>query len=502
MLSSRRTVGTAQGVRLSTSSLPSLGVPTRINSFLSFAAVLLLALSFPIQVYSNSPYPSLVPYLLIGINLILNVNSPAASRRIRNSTQSQISPMVVGYSLLVLLTTGSQIAFSVISVDEALAAFVTYVLPVGFYYHFRRRASEREIRSVLIAIAIAGLISGMYFAYDSYLKLALNQVNDYATRAFQYSLDRSGALETEANIARVSIVGRSQGLLQSQSVSGSWVALGAFAALALLPINQTAVRRLVVLVFGAILALGLNFTSILAFASIMLLFEFGGLSGLRGHFLRFALNMFPLALVIAAVRFLTLWISGDGMSGFAADVFYDQVDWALGRDAARASAIELICGAVNSYLRHIGEFPFTLLFGDGFSSFGLMKAGDVGFVDTLAKFGLPFYLAVILGLGRLVAKGLRDLARDLGRDGLDRANNEPISAIQFAICVTLLVFISDFHYSVWSAKSILPIVFFALALYDRYLQLPSSFAFQPNEVPCRSIQAAPSSRWNTVMGRV
>jgi len=35
-----------------------------------------------------------------------------------------------------------------------------------------------------------------------------------------------------------------------------------------------------------------------------------------------------------------------------------------------------------------------------------------------------------------------------------------------------MVLISEGHYSVWAAKSVLPIVFFALALYDRYLTAP------------------------------
>ncbi|HDY87946.1 MAG TPA: hypothetical protein ENH82_07525, partial [bacterium] len=257
---------------------------TTIKSLLWFCAILLLVFSFPMQVYANNPYPSLLPYLLIGLIVMLSFFFP------RKHCFSDINPrknrsinfMVGIYLFLLLLNTEWQTLFGIINPYEGISALVIYLLPVVFYWYFRKIASEQEIRSVLLAIFVAGLIVGVYFVYDSYLKLGLDRVNDYAHKAFQYSIQRSNQTVEMANQMRISS-SRSMGLLQHHSVSGAWVILGSFAALFFLPLKHRVFRRVVFFVFGMILLLGLNFTSIIVFSVTMFLFEFGGISLLRGR---------------------------------------------------------------------------------------------------------------------------------------------------------------------------------------------------------------------------
>jgi hypothetical protein len=162
------------------------------------------------------------------------------------------------------------------------------------------------------------------------------------------------------------------------------------------------------------------------------------------------------------------------MSEFIVKIFLFQKDLALGTGADNQSMIGLVIDAIKAYLQHIFNFPITLLLGDGFSSFGLMKNGDIGFIESMAKFGLPFFLAIVFGLLGLIKSGLGQIkvlrsVKVKGSVGL-----LPDRIIEFAICVTLLVLITEGHYTVWADKSILPIVFFVIAIYGRYLSVTPS----------------------------
>ena len=66
--------------------------------------------------------------------------------------------------------------------------------------------------------------------------------------------------------------------------------------------------------------------------------------------------------------------------------------------------------------------------------------------------------------------------------------------LRFALCVTLLILVTEVHYTVWTSKSVLPIVFFALALYDRYLMHRSLAPVDREAV----VRPAPAHSMNTM----
>lgn len=436
----------------------------KLKNVLWFCAVLLVALSFPIQVITGSPYPSLLPYLIAGGIFVLRSLS---ARRLITGTRtgrrfSNISAMVTLYLFLLLLDTGWQASLGVISAYQMLTALTIYLLPVVWYWYFRRAASEYEIRTVLRAITVAGIVAGVYFAYDSYLKLALGHTSAYANQAFQYTLARRGTDEASENTARIASGGRGFGLLESHSVSGTWVVLGALAALSLLPPKRNAFRGLTILAFGAMLLLGLNFTTIVAFAAIMFLVEFGGIRFLVGKVSSaVARDLAAFGLIAFLSASVALWLVSGPMAEFILRNLAGQKDLALGTGDAALTMSSLVRSYFATYVQHVSDYPLTLLLGDGFTSFGMPKGGDVGLIESMARFGLPFFLAVIYGLFRLARSAVRQI-------GVKRALRTT-RMLRFALCVTLLILITEVHYSVWNTKSVLPILFFALALYDRYL---------------------------------
>jgi hypothetical protein len=456
-----------------------------MKSLLWFWAVILLALSFPMQVYFESPLPSLLPYVLIGVIFWLTrFQERIRPRQGRSPGQSRnISLMVWCFLSLILLNTSWQISFGVITVNEGISSLAIFFLPVVFFWYFRRTASEIEIRGVLLAIVVAGLIVGLYFAWDSYLKLALGQISDYALRAFQYSLDRANAGATDANTARVNLGSRSLGLLEHHSVSGAWVVLGALAALALLPQDRRILRRGVVWLFGSMLFLGLNFTAIIAFAIIVYLLEFGGVAALRGRVSKRTLPSLMSFVALGGLAVVVvLWMAGELMSDFVRGIVFGQMDLLFGTGESTGNYADLVTSNMAGYIRHVSDAPFTLLIGDGFSSYGLPRGGDTGLIETMAMFGLPFFWAVLFGLLGLVMAGTRQVEAAAGR-GV--AEPESSRILRFAIGVSLLVLITEGHYTVWPTKSILPLLFFSLAIYDRHcMPRPRRLSVdQPGERP-------------------
>lgn len=440
-----------------------------LKSAMWFAAVLLLVVSFPLQVYFNSPFPSLLPYVLVGLVLLLTWAIPRVrADRAEVHRRKTMDTIIAIYGLLVVFNTAWQTAFGVVAPEEAGTAFVNYLLPVVFYLYFARVATEREIRAVLLAAVIGGLIAGLYFTYDSYSKIALGQVRDYSRRAFDYSLGRAGPGAGELSETRIAANYRSFGLLENHAVSGAWVIIGALAALALVPEQRRALRRVVVLAFAAMLLIGLNFTAIVAFAIIMLVFEFGGLTLLRGRLsVRLVGQLAWLAIMLLVLIGGAFWVVGDVMSQFIVANLRGQSNLALGTGGADLTMSGILLRNIAGYAHHIVEYPVTLLLGDGVTSYGIRKGGDIGLVESLAKFGLPAFLLILLGFSNLIRKGLVAI-NDRGE--MSRYAQSPERRwISFAVAMILLVIITEGHYTVWAAKSILPIVFFALAVLSRYL---------------------------------
>ena len=119
---------------------------------------------------------------------------------------------------------------------------------------------------------------------------------------------------------------------------------------------------------------------------------------------------------------------------------------------------------------HLYTFPLGFLIGDGFSTWSENgRGGDFGHAETLHQLGLPFYIAVIIGLFKLIKLSLYKIQI------LNLKIHEDGSYLYFAVCVLLYILITTLHYSTWSAKSILPIFFISIAIISRY------FTFQTNQ---------------------
>jgi hypothetical protein len=432
----------------------------KLKPVLWFVIILLVSLSFPLQVLFNSPYPSLIPYFLLGGLFFLQyLNQKQGKEFLKNiflTKLSNASTLINIYIFLFIINTCWQILFNVISPYQGVSAVVVYIFPLAFYYYFKLFLNDKEFRHVLWGIVTASLIGSFYFIYDSYLKATSGTITSYSYKAFQYYVTRSHIDVTKANDARINPIARSFGLLQTHSVSSAWILMGGLAALALT--HKRTYKKVIILISALFLIICMNFTSILAYFLIILLFEFDGIIIYKFQLRQILKKMVIVLLSILGLLVAAAAFSSKNMIQRMIDVFAAQGNFLFGTGEGQ-SKLEMIFGTLNRYGGNLDKYPLSFLFGDGFSVFGMEKGGDIGFIDTMSMFGIPFYFIIVFSICYLVYKSSYFLYNT------EKTGYE--NAIKFSICTILMVFIAEGHYSLWTAKAILPLFFMSVGLFER-----------------------------------
>jgi hypothetical protein len=271
---------------------------------------------------------------------------------------------------------------------------------------------------------------------------------------------------SEANTARIAIESRSFGLLQSHTISGAWVVLGSLAVLALIPREYRLIRLSSILIYGTLLVAGLNFSNIIAYTLIMIWFEFGGMRLLEFKIRRnIFLESINILVIVFAITGIIVISANDKMIEMIELVINTQIEIIFGVGTAENTLKSLALGGIEALAERVMDWPVILLWGDGFTSFGMLKGGDFGITETIAHFGLPFYIATIVGFTSLIKSASRQIIK---HNKCKNLVSGAINEIQFCGGVLMLIIILDVHYSAWPAKSILPVIFAVLALFGRY----------------------------------
>jgi hypothetical protein len=438
----------------------------KLKTILWIIVVLLLSFSFPIQVIMFSPLPSIFPY--IGFIFIILITAFYNNKKIYTSGNTRkINLMISVYVTLVIFHGTWQSIFNFITFNAAISSIIIYVFPVLFYFYFSRYASEQEIRTVIATIAISGLISGIYFLLDSYAMLVLGQVSDFSYKMIDYTIMRAPP-GYEPNLARIAASNRSHGLLENHSISAAWISISCFSILALLPRKEIFKRSLIIAIFGVFLFLSLNFTAIISFFIVVMFIEF------QGHLLMKAViakSSFKKIAIISILFFLFGFVLVYNLKEMA-DIIKNM---SLGQMMMLTGEVKLLAGdtfisrSFTSFIdfpKHMLSFPPGILIGDGFSTWSNGgRGGDFGHAETLHQLGLPFYIAVIIGLFKLIKLSLYKIQI------LNWEIDQGARYLYFAGCIILYLLLTTIHYTTWSVKSLLPIFFISIAIFSRYLPI-------------------------------
>lgn len=376
--------------------------------------------------------------------------------------------LLVGiYALTVLVQVSWQFGFGAISIEQTVSALFVYLAPLSFYVYFRKLASDKEIRTTLIAIVFIGLMTGVFFIFESYGKLVLGVVGQYAQDAFAYSADRRGLPPEALNPMRVTAGARSVGLLETHAVSAAWVAMGGFAALAITNRRARWKRIFIITASGAVLTMGLNITSIAAFVVTLAFIEYRVGAWLGGRFSSQAIRSLAVQsfVILGLVFVLWLWLGGPDENPLIRAIrslVVPRIILVLGVGSV-SEGQTWFNSLLTALPDRIRDYPWGAIVGEGFSVFGSPKGGDTGFAESIWRFGIPASAVILVGLvasTRRASKMLSQRSTELAYE---------TGYLWFATCLVLYVLIAEVHYSVWNAKSILPLFFMALAIYGRHL---------------------------------
>ena len=446
-----------------------------LKPILCVIMIFTLFFSFPIQIVFSTPLPSLIPYIVIFILFCLSFVY-TKNNSINYYRKKRINQLILIYFSLVLFHTTWQVLLNFISLPNAISAIAIYVLPILFYIYFYKYATDKELYTVLISISIVGLISGLYFVYDSYYVFVNSQISDYSKKVMAYTISRSPDQESH-NFSRVSLWSRGHGLLEKHAISSAWTAISCFSTLAIFPKKYQKIRLSIILIFFSILSISLNFTAIGTFLFVIIFFELKFYLLFKGLVNK---NIFKILGIIIILIFPMILLFSSYSLGLYNKILLSitgQIDLALGIKKFSDDTTffgNFILGYIN-YPYKMLSFPPGLLIGDGFSNWGVIpKGGDYGHVEILHRLGFPLYFAVLLGLARMIKLSLKKIH-------LDRWEiNKNQKFLEFAVPTTLYILITTIHYSTLQSKSIIAIFFICVAIFSKYL--PSKIPYQKNKI--------------------
>ena len=419
-------------------------------------------LAYPLQVKMMSPFPSMIPYFIIFLIIILSdVRIPS------NLSLLSLNGIDLGvfiFTLLIVFHSGWQVIFGFVSIFSALNTLFIYGFPVIFFWYFSRFTILSEVKAVLMAIVLCGIISGTFFSYDSIMKLGFGKISQYSLQAEEYAQMRMGKVGVLTS-GRGQIGYRSQGLLERHAISSIWIIFGLISALALIPSSKGFFRFATIGFFGLMLIIGLNFTPIVGFIILISLTEFRFFSLLFGKIHKKIIQKISTLLFLSLMIFFALiTLLNQTILNTIVQLINYQIKLVFTGTESGASYFGYIYSYLNNFINQIIYFPPILLIGEGFSgSFGMPKGGDIGFMETMARLGIPFFIISVFGVIKIIIRIYKHCL-PYHQKGYFIINELLIASVGFLF----IILFSELHYTVWTNKSVLPILFISFGLIKMY----------------------------------
>ena len=432
-----------------------------LKSILIFIAIIATIFSFPMQVIFFSPFPSLIPYIIFLLLFVLTYFSKDRTKLMIWNFNKPIYLAITAYFLLVVFQTSWQTLSQYISLSSAFGVLVTNILPILFFFYFVRVSDHREIKFLLYGLAVSGILVGLYFAFDSYSMLVLAKANDFSIRMIDYSQSRIGG--GEVNEARISVGYRSHGLLESHAISAAAISVGCFAALSLASKTSYLLRGFIIVFYGTLIILGLNFTSIISFFLIIFILELKCFSIFNGIISKLSIKSIFIIILLFLLTFLILTYSiGNDFFDVISKILDNQVELASGNAQYGSNngdtyIISLFTKFFMFPYKILESFPPGLIIGQGFGGWGALHTADFGIVDSLYSFGIIFFLIFLIGLVKLIKFSI----------SYYRLNIKDPLFLKFTSMTLLYLLFCESHYSVYNTKAFFPILFFCLALIQK-----------------------------------
>lgn len=442
----------------------------------------MLAFAFPLQVLARSPIPALFPYALLGLAFVIRVRAGyGVFKGIAISRLTSVDWWILIYGLLLVAHIVANFVAGAVDLLELCSIVVNFFLPISFYLYFRLFPLKSAIRTFMVGIVIASVTISGYSVMHAFLKMLywsatsteqsnslilFNRMEWFQHAAADYSRLRANeGADFSGKLMRY-YGPRSSGLLESHSVTAAWIGFGMFASLGLIcPLRRSWLCFFVGSIFMIMLLIFQYYTAFFAATFSLLIvflpkaYKFIHIKKSRS---KWSINkedrlIAVLMLFLLFILAIAMIVHGDYWANVKV-VMSIQLDLLL----SSRGYVNLVFAKFHDYVKYIESFPFVALFGDGmgiYYSYSFNKGGDIGIVESMARLGIPmlaFFLSKVVALvcRMILRREARSLLNDDGNNGM----------IIFAIGIISFVVINDAHYSIWPAKSILPVLMVAFAL--------------------------------------
>lgn len=429
------------------------------STFCCFLLPIAIAMTFPMQVMYGSVEAGSVSLvlqfvLLLGLLLTRRVRQLPLARARHCAMWDSIAAV---FLIIVLIDTPiSLMTFGAAAKSQVMPSLYLLVQAALIYFYFSRVASDADVKSFFAGMVVMGLISGSFFLFDTFYKLALGRVTSYALKAHAYSTAAGGTGTTGpgVNTFRIDIAYRSFGLLERHATSALWMSFGLF-AYSFLQTDLAKKRTAFGFTLFALL-IGQNFTSIIAFVAVSAL--------LYRKNIRVRYWTYPLLGCLPVI-----YLFRDRIAVFyhiLVYLFTSQIKIALltHAEAGDYSLKPELIGSWGSYFKEVMMRPNELLLGFGMGSnpyFG--TGGHFGYLEAILRVGMVFWIVFTLCIAGLVRVAMRE-ARRVDAPVTTSLDSRLIVAASSILACTWLM---DLHYSAWPNKSVWPLLFFAMAVVRR-----------------------------------
>lgn len=427
---------------------------------LCFLLPLAIGLTFPLQVLYGSSIAGALSLILliclIGVSLLAKRTRKHCLSRNRNYA---IWDWLVS---LFMLLCAVNAALRLVTVDAmSLSGFLAEVYLIIqaslIYFYFTRISTKREVDSFFVGMVVMGIVSGTFFTFESFNKIALGQVSGYTILAHEYSQNSAGESPVDNSQVnfRTDVNYRSLGLLERHSTSALWMIFGFF-AYSFLTTRYCTKRSAAAFTFFALLV-AQNFTAIVVFLLVALTLQ------------REVIRLRSLLTAGLYLLPLVLFLDFDMITAFShavSIIMQSQFSmiFTIQTEQSGTSYFSLVLSEFLRYGDELFRHPHQLVLGFGVgSSPSYNTSGDVGFIESMMRLGMPFWIFLTWNIITIFKRAaLINMAKYKSK-----LNDYDARLILAATVILLSTWLMDLHYSAWIHKSIWPILFFAMALARR-----------------------------------
>lgn len=378
---------------------------------------------------------------------------------------------VVIYLLFVLTQFSYFLTFSLVTPQEVLRKFVIYIFPVVFYFLFRVYKYSGFVKSFLLGVSISSLLATFYYAYEAFSKSILRTLPLFAQLSHNYSLNALGLDNCIdcMNLSRIGIQYKAVGLLETHPVSAAWIFFGCVSLLTLMPPKYKYHRLAVISITIVFLLWVRSFTATVSFLIVISYYfdlhriVIGRLNKKSTLHLFLLLSFILLFLAIFALSFdfgfeslhiVFKSVLSQIFMAFGQQNYNEQGGTFFGEFLTRFDKL------IFSDLFHN---PELFIIGDGFfSSYGHPSGGDFGIIESIYSFGILMSLFVVFSLLYILAPHFHRINRYV------HSSDFSLRLLAWSFFVVFYSFLTELHYSIWTSKSVLPLLFVALAFLSNH----------------------------------